>query len=113
MGDGVQHGAAAGVHGPEVHGRGGLAAQEAGGVGSWEWNIDAGTLHWSESCHRLHGTDPAVPPSYDAWRAGIHPDDLKEVVYTMRYDRASAVYAEFGPFYAGMVTPLDDLLAGI
>ena len=23
-----------------------------------------------------------------------------------------AVYAEFGPFYAGMVTPLDDLLAG-
>jgi chlorite dismutase len=44
---------------------------------------------------------------------GVHPDDLKEVVYTMRYDRASAVYAEFGPFYAGMVTPLDDLLAGV
>jgi hydrogen peroxide-dependent heme synthase len=43
---------------------------------------------------------------------GQHPDDLKEVVYTMRYDRASAIYAEFGPFYAGMVTPLDELLAG-
>ena len=28
---------------------------------------------------------------------GVHPDDLKEVVYTMRYDRASAIYAEFGP----------------
>jgi peroxiredoxin len=42
---------------------------------------------------------------------GVHPDDLKEVVYTMRYDRASAIYAEFGPFYAGMVTPLDELLA--
>ena len=41
------------------------------------------------------------------------PDDLKEVVYKMRYDRASAVYAEFGPFYAGMVTPLDDLLANV
>ena len=41
----------------------------------------------------------------------VHPDDLKEVVYTMRYDRASAIYAEFGPFYAGMVTPLEDLLA--
>jgi chlorite dismutase len=36
----------------------------------------------------------------------VRPDDLKEVVYTMRYDQASAVYAEFGPFYAGMV---DDL----
>jgi chlorite dismutase len=41
----------------------------------------------------------------------VHPDDLKEVVYTMRYDRASAIYAEFGPFYTGIVTPLDDLLA--
>jgi hydrogen peroxide-dependent heme synthase len=44
---------------------------------------------------------------------GQHPDDLKEVVYTMRYDRASAIYAEFGAFYAGMVTPLDELLASI
>ncbi|MEM7341368.1 MAG: chlorite dismutase family protein [Actinomycetota bacterium] len=32
-----------------------------------------------------------------------HPDDLKEVVYTMRFDEASAVYAEFGAFYTGMV----------
>ncbi len=39
----------------------------------------------------------------------VHPDDLKEVVYTMRFDEASAVYAEFGPFYAGMVTPVEDL----
>jgi chlorite dismutase len=44
---------------------------------------------------------------------GQHPDDLKQVVYTMRYDRASAIYAEFGPFYTGMVTPLDELLAGL
>ena len=35
-----------------------------------------------------------------------HPDDLKEVVYTMRFDEASALYAEFGPFYAGAVTPV-------
>lgn len=31
------------------------------------------------------------------------PDDLKDVVYTLRFDEASAVYAEFGPFYTGMV----------
>jgi chlorite dismutase len=41
---------------------------------------------------------------------GVHPDDLKDVVYTMRYDEASAVYAEFGPFYTGMVAPIDELL---
>ena len=39
-----------------------------------------------------------------------HPDDLKEVVYTMRYDEASARYAEFGPFYTGMVAPLATVL---
>ena len=41
----------------------------------------------------------------------VHPDDLKEVVYTMRFDEASALYAEFGPFYTGMVAPLDEVLA--
>lgn len=41
---------------------------------------------------------------------GRHPDDLKEVVYTMRFDRASAVYAEFGPFYVGMVTEVEELV---
>ena len=33
----------------------------------------------------------------------VHPDDVKDVVYTMRFDEASAVYGEFGTFYVGMV----------
>ncbi len=41
---------------------------------------------------------------------GERPDDLKEVVYTMRYDQASAVYADFGPFYTGMVDDIDVVL---
>ena len=41
------------------------------------------------------------------------PDDLKEVVYTMRYDEASAVYAEFGAFYTGMVAAPDDTLTAV
>ncbi len=41
------------------------------------------------------------------------PDDLKEVVYTMRFDEASAIYAEFGTFYAGMVAPHDEALAAV
>ena len=44
---------------------------------------------------------------------GVHPDDLKEVVYTMRFDEASAMYAEFGPFYTGMVTPVEELVRAI
>jgi peroxiredoxin len=44
---------------------------------------------------------------------GVHPDDLKECVYEMRFDEASADYAEFGPFYAGMVGDLDAVLAAL
>lgn len=42
---------------------------------------------------------------------GVRVDDLKDTVYTMRYDTASAVYAEFGPFYTGLVGPVDEILA--
>ena len=38
------------------------------------------------------------------------PDDLKEVVYTMRFDEASARFADFGPFYTGLVASLDEVL---
>jgi chlorite dismutase len=44
---------------------------------------------------------------------GRGPDDLKDVVYTMRYDEASARYAEFGPFYAGIAAPIEDVLAAV
>jgi chlorite dismutase len=42
---------------------------------------------------------------------GVKMDDLKDTVYTMRYDTASALYADFGPFYAGMVGPVDEIMA--
>ena len=42
---------------------------------------------------------------------GVKIDDLKDTVYTMRYDTASAVYAEFGPFYAGMTGPVEEIVA--
>ena len=41
---------------------------------------------------------------------GVRIDDLKDVVYTMRYDEASALYADFGPFYTGIVTPVEELV---
>jgi chlorite dismutase len=31
----------------------------------------------------------------------------------MRFDPASALYAEFGPFYTGMVGTLDDVLTAL
>jgi len=53
----------------------------------------------------------------DDWEWGVtlfapHPDDLKACVYEMRFDEASAHYAEFGPFYTGMVADLAEVLGG-
>jgi chlorite dismutase len=42
---------------------------------------------------------------------GVHPDDLKDCVYTMRFDEASALYAEFGRFYVGVVDKVEDVVA--
>jgi len=44
----------------------------------------------------------------DDWEWGVtlwarNPAMLKEIVYTMRFDEASARYAEFGPFYMSYV----------
>ena len=38
------------------------------------------------------------------------PDVVKDVVYTMRFDKGSALYGEFGAFYVGYVAPLDAVL---
>jgi hydrogen peroxide-dependent heme synthase len=43
----------------------------------------------------------------------VHPDDLKQCVYTMRFDEASAQFAEFGPFVTGVVGTLDEVLGAI
>ena len=54
------------------------------GVEDWEWGV---TL----------------------WAA--NPEYLKEIVYRMRFDEASARYAEFGPFYTGYVATPAEILA--
>ena len=41
---------------------------------------------------------------------GVHVDDLKDCVYTMRFDEASTLYGEFGVFYTGLVGTVDEVL---
>jgi peroxiredoxin len=44
---------------------------------------------------------------------GVHPDDIKDCVYTMRFDEASAHYAEFGTFYVGIVGAISEVVAAV
>ena len=41
---------------------------------------------------------------------GANPQYLTEIVYKMRFDEASARYAEFGPFYTSYITSPADML---
>ena len=40
----------------------------------------------------------------------INLETVKDVVYTLRYDKGSALYGEFGPFYVGYLLPVSDLV---
>lgn len=56
-----------------------------------------------------------VSVGLDDWEWGVtlwarNPQFLKEIVYTMRFDEASARYAEFGPFYTSYVTTAAQML---
>jgi hydrogen peroxide-dependent heme synthase len=52
---------------------------------------------------------------FDDWEWGVtlwarNPEFLKDIVYRMRFDEASARYAEFGPFYVSYVMPPQQVL---
>jgi chlorite dismutase len=52
---------------------------------------------------------------FEDWEWGVtlwaaNPEYLKDIVYRMRFDEASARYAEFGPFIAGYVSSAQEIL---
>ena len=51
----------------------------------------------------------------DDWEWGVtlwatNPLHLKQIVYDMRFDEASAKYAEFGPFYTSYIATANQIL---
>jgi len=49
-------------------------AEEIAGLGSWEWDVAAKKLTWSEEVFRIYGLDPArTVPTYDLVVATLHP----------------------------------------
>ena len=51
-------------------------ATQAARVGIWEYDVANNRLTWDEVMHKLYGITPETFSGvYDAWRAGVHPDD--------------------------------------
>jgi two-component system CheB/CheR fusion protein len=49
--------------------------QEAAHAGSWEWDLAADRLIWSDEFCRLFGLDPQAEPSFETWSKAVHPED--------------------------------------
>jgi len=51
-------------------------AQQIGQIGSWDWNIQDGTLIWSDETYRQFGLEPGqIAPTYENFGSFIHPSD--------------------------------------
>jgi PAS domain S-box-containing protein len=62
-------------------------AQEAAGIGTWEWDLPTGRTHWSPQMFRLLGHDPAETRDadhYALWRRAVHPEDRYAVAAAAR-----------------------------
>ncbi len=54
-------------------------AMNAAHAGVWDWDVAGDRLVWDEGMYRLYGISPGrFGGAYDAWVAGLHPDDLRE-----------------------------------
>ena len=56
-------------------------AQRAANIGSWDWNIVTGKLHWSDTIEPMFGFGSGkFGRSYEAFLDCVHPDDRQFVV---------------------------------
>ncbi|MBA2685999.1 MAG: PAS domain-containing protein [Gemmatimonadaceae bacterium] len=57
-----------------------VLSMEAGGLGSWEWDIKADRVSWSPQTERMHGlAEGAFSGSREEFGSYIHPDDRERV----------------------------------
>lgn len=56
------------------------AAQAITHVGSWEWDLAAGTVTWSDELYRIYGIEPRSKAiTLDVFLAALHPDDRDHI----------------------------------
>ena len=61
-----------------LHGRL-VEAQHVAHIGSWEWDIAANSIWWSDEMYRVYGLDVGSPITYERFTSMVHPDDRARV----------------------------------
>jgi PAS domain S-box-containing protein len=46
-------------------------SQLAAKIGTWDWDVAAGSVIWSPEYYTLYGLDPAIPSTYENWLATV------------------------------------------
>jgi PAS domain S-box-containing protein len=55
-------------------------AQEAAGLGTWDWSVPSGSITRSEQCCRIYGLPAGqTTMSYAQWLSTVHPEDRDRV----------------------------------
>ncbi len=58
----------------KLHGRL-VEAQEVAHIGSWEWDVAANSIWWSDEMYRVYGLPIGAPVTYERFLDMVHPDD--------------------------------------
>jgi PAS domain S-box-containing protein len=78
-------------------------AMESGKVGVWEWEANTKEAKWSQGIYMLLGCKPGeVPPTQEAFRRRIHPQDLARQDQTLKdsLERCEDYLCEFRVVWA-------------
>jgi PAS domain S-box-containing protein len=67
--------------------------QEIGHIGSWDWDMAADRVRWSDELYRILGREPGEEVSYELYLSSVHPDDVDLVVETIE-----AADDDYSPF---------------
>lgn len=54
-------------------------AQAVARVGSWRLDVQRNELTWTDETYRMFGIPPGTTMTYEAFMAGVHPDDRAEL----------------------------------
>jgi diguanylate cyclase (GGDEF)-like protein/PAS domain S-box-containing protein len=50
-------------------------ANEAGGIGVWEWNVARNEMNWDRRMFEIYELAPSDRPTYKFWLSRLHPED--------------------------------------
>ena len=60
-------------------------ALDAAMMGTWDWDLSAQTVRWSDNLERIHGLPPGTfDGTFESYRREIHPEDRDRVLASVR-----------------------------